>query len=67
MEKAYRYIEVVGVSPKSFEDALKEAIEEANNIVKGKLRWFEVKEQRGRIEGGKIVEFQATLKIGYTV
>ncbi len=67
MVKAYRYVEVIGISSKSFEDAVRNGIEEAAKIGKGKLRWFEVKEERGRIEIGKIVEFQVTLKVGYTV
>jgi hypothetical protein len=31
------------------------------------LRWFEVVETRGHIDGGKIQHYQVTLKIGFTI
>ncbi|HYN60970.1 MAG TPA: dodecin family protein, partial [Rubrivivax sp.] len=29
------------------------------------MSWFEVVEQRGRIQDGKIAEYQVTLRIGF--
>jgi hypothetical protein len=31
------------------------------------LRWFEVKETRGHIEGGEVAHFQVVLRIGFTL
>jgi flavin-binding protein dodecin len=31
------------------------------------LRWFEVIETRGHIEGGKVHHYQVTLKAGFTM
>jgi hypothetical protein len=29
------------------------------------MSWFEVVEQRGRIDDGKVAEFQVTIKVGF--
>ncbi len=60
----YKKIEIVGTSPVSFADATKAAVAEAAKTVK-QLSWFEVTEQRGRIEKGTVAEFQVTVKIGF--
>jgi dodecin len=31
------------------------------------LRWFEVVETRGHIEGGKVAHWQVVLKVGFTL
>jgi flavin-binding protein dodecin len=31
------------------------------------LRWFEVLETRGHIEGGRVAHWQVTLKLGFTL
>lgn len=64
MSKAYKKIEIVGVSEKSLSDAIEGAIEKASETVHG-LAWFEVSEMRGRIEKGKVAEYQATVLIGF--
>ena len=64
MSKAYKKIEIVGVSEKSLSDAVESAIEKASETVHG-LSWFEVTEMRGRIEKGKVAEYQATVLIGF--
>lgn len=64
MAKAYKKIEIVGISGKSLSDAVENAIEKAGETVRH-LAWFEVGELRGRIEDGKIEEYQATVKIGF--
>ena len=64
MAKAYKKIEVVGVSETSMTEAVEHAIEKAAKTMR-KLAWFEVVEQRGRIEDGKVAEYQATVKIGF--
>jgi flavin-binding protein dodecin len=62
----YRVIELVGTSDKSIEDAINSAIARANQTIRN-LRWFEIIQQRGHIEGGKVKHFQVTLKVGFTM
>jgi len=58
-----KMIEVVGISPKGFTEAVKTAIEHIKKAGKNAY-WFEVKEQRGKIKDGKIEEFQVKLSVG---
>jgi len=64
MAGTYKIIELVGTSPKSFAEAARAAVSEAAKSVRN-LGWFQVVEERGRIEGGKVAEFQVTVKIGF--
>ncbi|MBX6762980.1 MAG: dodecin family protein [Rubrobacteraceae bacterium] len=63
--KLYQKTEVVGTSEVSFEDAIARALERARRTIHH-VRWFEVVEQRGRVDDGRI-EFQITLEIGSEV
>lgn len=65
-EHVYKKIELVGSSPTSVEDAIRNAIETAGETLRH-LRWFEVVETRGHIEDGKIAHYQVTLKVGFTI
>ncbi|ACA15785.1 protein of unknown function DUF1458 [Methylobacterium sp. 4-46] len=65
-EHIYKVIELVGSSKVSIEDAIQQAIERASQTVRN-LRWFEVLETRGQIEGGKVQHYQVTLKVGFTM
>jgi flavin-binding protein dodecin len=62
----YRVIQIVGSSDKSVDDAIQRAVNRASKTLRD-LRWFEVVETRGHIEGGKIQHFQVTLKLGFTL
>ncbi len=62
----YKVIELVGSSPTSIEDAIEGAIKRAAATV-DEIGWFEVKETRGHVEGGKLAHYQVTLKIGFTL
>ncbi len=64
MTKLYKKLEVVGTSPISFAEAVKDAVAEAAKTVRH-MDWFEVVEERGRIANGAIAEFQVTIKIGF--
>ena len=64
MAKAYKKIDVVGISDKSLSDAIDTAIEKASDSLHG-LAWFEVMEMRGKIDDGKVAEYQATVRIGF--
>ena len=64
MERTYKKIEIVGVSEKSFAEAVQNAVAKASKTLRD-LNWFEVTEMRGLIEKGKVKEFQVTVKIGF--
>ncbi|MBI4443010.1 MAG: dodecin domain-containing protein [Acidobacteria bacterium] len=64
MERTYKKIEIVGVSEKSFADAVQNAVAKASKTLRN-LDWFEVAEMRGLIVKGKVKEFQVTVKIGF--
>ena len=65
-DTVYKKIEVVGTSPESFAKAAAVAVKKAGESVHG-MRWFEVSDLRGRIDDGKIVEYQTTVRIGFHV
>ena len=62
----YKTIELVGSSSLGVEDAVQKAVAKASESLRN-LRWFEVLETRGHIEGGRVVHWQVTLKIGFTL
>ena len=62
----YKTIELVGSSPVSSDEAVRNAIARAGATMRN-LRWFEVTETRGHIEDGKIAHWQVTMKVGFTV
>jgi flavin-binding protein dodecin len=65
-EHIYKTIELVGSSTVGVEDAIQKAVAKAAETVRN-LRWFEVTETRGHIEGGQVAHWQVTLKIGFTL
>lgn len=65
-EHVYKTIELVGSSTRGMEDAVQRAIAKAAETVRN-LRWFEVVDTRGHIEGGKVAHWQVTLKVGFTL
>jgi dodecin len=62
----YKKIELVGSSPESIEDAVKNALDKASKSLRN-LRWFEIVETRGHVEDGKIGHWQVTIKVGFTL
>jgi flavin-binding protein dodecin len=65
-DHVYKTIELVGSSTRSMEDAVQKAIGKAAETVRN-LRWFEVLDTRGHIEGGSVAHWQVTLKLGFTL
>ena len=65
-DHVYKTIELVGSSTSSVEDAIRNAVARASESLRN-LRWFEVTETRGHIEGGEVAHWQVTLKIGFTL
>lgn len=64
--RVYKRIDLIGISTKSFEDAINNAISKASESLTG-LSWFEVKELRGSISQSQVKEYQATLVINFEV
>ncbi|MBX3445329.1 MAG: dodecin domain-containing protein [Parvibaculaceae bacterium] len=65
-DNVYKITEVVGSSATGIEDAIANAIAKASKTLR-ELRWFEVVETRGHIEGGKVGHYQVKLKIAFTL
>lgn len=63
-DKVYSVTEIVGSSPTSIDDAIRNAVATASRSLRN-LDWFEVTQVRGHIENGKIAHFQVGLKIGF--
>ncbi|MFA5941278.1 MAG: dodecin [Sinimarinibacterium sp.] len=62
----YKTIELTGSSPTSIEDAVSSAIAMAAKTVHN-MRWFQVTETRGHIDNGKVVHWQVTMKLGFSL
>ena len=63
--RTYKKVEIIGVSDKSIESAIQEAITKAQQSI-DKLSWFEVKEVHGHIgDDGKVSEYQVVLKVAF--
>ena len=65
-DHVYKIVELVGSAPTSIEDAIQGAIARASSTIDN-IRWFEVLETRGHVEGGKVSHYQVTLKVGFTI
>ena len=64
MPGTYKKIQIVGTSPISFAEAVKNAVRDASATVRH-MDWFEVVEMRGRLKDGEVEEFQVTVLIGF--
>ncbi|HWW61303.1 MAG TPA: dodecin [Thermoanaerobaculia bacterium] len=62
--KVYKLVEIVGTSSDSIESAVSAAVERAAQTLHN-LDWFEVDEIRGRINDGKVSQYQVKLKVGF--
>lgn len=65
-EHIYKKVELVGSSPKSIDDAVKNAIARADKTLRN-MRWFEVSEIRGHLDNGALAHWQVTVVIGFTL
>jgi flavin-binding protein dodecin len=61
-----KIIELIGTSPKSWEDATKEALDEAAKTIKG-IKSIHVKRCTAKVKENKIVEYRAVVKIAFEV
>ena len=61
-----RVTELSSTSPQSFEDAVRQGIERATKTLRGVTAVW-IKDQRVRIEGGRIAEYQVNLKVTFVL
>jgi dodecin len=65
-DHVYRLSEIVGSSPVSVDEAIRNAIGKAAQTVRN-IEWFQTEEVRGQVVDGAVAYFQVTLKIGFRV
>ncbi len=65
-DHTYKIIDLVGSSPNSIEEAVKNAIEKASKSVRN-MRWLQIQETRGHIDNQKVVHWQVAIKVGFTL
>jgi dodecin len=63
-DHTYRVTEVVGTSPESIHQAVRNGVARASQTLRN-LEWFEVESVRGWIHDGEVGHFQVTMKIGF--
>ncbi|TXH40276.1 MAG: dodecin domain-containing protein [Actinobacteria bacterium] len=62
--RTYALTEIVGTSPESIDDAIRNAVSRAHQTIRH-LDWFEVTDIRGHVRDGDVRHFQVTLKVGF--
>jgi flavin-binding protein dodecin len=63
-DRTYRVTEIVGTSPESVEDAVRNGVRRAAQTLRH-LDWFEITEVRGQILDGEVAHFQVGMKVGF--
>ncbi len=62
--RTYRLTEIVGTSPDSVDQAIRNGISRAAETLRH-IDWFEVTDIRGYIRDSDVNHYQVTLKIGF--
>ena len=65
-DHVYRLSEIVGSSPVSVDEAIRNAITTASETVRN-IEWFEATEVRGQVVDGAVAYFQVAVTIGFRV
>ena len=60
----YSVSEIVGTSPESIDQAIKNGLETAAQTLRH-LDWFEVQSIRGHLDSGTVADWQVTIKFGF--
>ncbi|WP_433338386.1 dodecin [Spirillospora sp. CA-294931] len=63
-DRTYRVTEIVGTSPESVEQAVRNGVKRASETLRH-LDWFELTEVRGQIVDGQVAHFQVGMKVGF--
>jgi len=61
-----KIVEIIGASEKSWEDAAKNAVEEANKTIRG-ITGVDIVNFTASVKDGKIVKYKACCKIAFAV
>lgn len=62
----YKSLELTGSSTKSSDDAIRTAIARASRSMRN-IKWFQVTDTRGYVEGSEVAHWQVTVKVGFTL
>jgi dodecin len=65
-DQTYGISEVVGTSPDSVQQAIRNGVTKAAQTVRN-LDWFEVSAIRGQIRDGDVAHFQVQMKVGFRI
>ena len=65
-DHVYRKTDLVGSSKESVTKAIETAIARAATTLRH-IEWFEVGEIRGRVQDGKVTQYQVSLKVDFRV
>lgn len=65
-DQTYGISEVVGTSPDSVHQAVRNGIAKAAQTVRN-LDWFEVTSIRGQLDHGEVAHFQVQMKVGFRI
>lgn len=65
-EGAVKVIEIIGISSKSFDDAIIQALSKASKTVNG-ITGIEVTKHMASVEAGKIKQYKVNLKLAFPV
>ena len=60
----YRVTEIVGSSPDSVHQAIRNGVSRASQTLRN-VEWFEVTEIRGQVADGDVAHFQVGMKVGF--
>lgn len=61
-----KIVELIGTSPKSFEDAISQAIKRSSKTIRN-ITGVDVVGQTAVVENGKVTEFRVNMKIAFAV
>ncbi len=65
-QKVIKIIELVGVSPQSFSDAVRNAVSEASKSVRG-ITGVDVLQSSATVSDGQITEYHVNVKIAFAI
>jgi dodecin len=65
-DHVYRLSEIVGSSPTSVDEAVRNGIRKAAQTVRN-IEWFQTEEIRGQVVDGDVAYYQVTMKVGFRV
>ena len=61
-----RVTQVIGASPHSWEDAVRNALERANKTLRG-ITGIEILKENAAVENGKIAEYRAMVQVTFVI